>query len=1099
MRWMSFSVFILAFFILILSSFITISPAVAGSQPQLYFQNRHLDPLKEKLVPKLLPEDSAASTQKTEEPSVSTSFARTMTRLFSFSADVEVEKYDYYIIQFNGPVQEEWKETLKGLGAVFHDYVPQYAFIVKLGTSKVDSVKRCDFVRWIGEYEPELKLSNRLFDVTPGELEKRGGLMELRILAFPGESRSALLSSIRTAGGTVLSEDSSDWGIQIGVSIPVEKISALKDIKGVKWIERAPRHRMDNNISTGIIEARFEQEKVWPVSGTKLFGKGQLIAICDSGIDSGDPDNMHKDFSDGQGGSRVTDTVFDKASAKDYIGHGTHVAGTVAGNGMASGASPQSEFFPSTSYAGIAPEADLFFQSVGAEDGSSGLPGIPSDISELFQPAYDAGARIHTNSWGTSGAGSYSSESLTVDQFMWTNKDFLILYAAGNNGYDKDMNGIVDPYSIDSPATAKNCLSVGASESYRMGADEGFASRSYGLFRTYAEPISSDLFSDKPYGLASFSSRGPTLDGRYKPEVVAPGTNILSTRSSFQVGDGWGPFDDNYYWSGGTSMATPLVAGMAALMREYLIEEERIADPSAALIKTGIIHGSVSLAPGQFGTEAYREISGQPDFAQGWGRVDLSRSINSDSSCKIEYHDIKSSAPADNSYVKTFTFDVEDANKPFKATLGWTDYPGTPAVQGGLVNDLDLRVQKPDGTWVYPDNAMGLSSLTQYLYVSSVSGFYTGSSAGIMFTPPSYPCSLESVLVAFRNENSLVSQVDVVVYSYSGGVGEELFRKSFAYIPSGEYALPVGLNISSGNIVVAVEKTSTSLGVCCATGNPTSRGLVKDGGVWQTATITPAIVANFRTASPATDLDHINNTESVTIENPEYGIYKAEVSVSNLPEGPQPYALVMSGMVGEKPTDGEVEIDTEQPDAPPATLLHKSSASCSAESVNAGYGTSLENVYSAETSFRLQTLSDSTLSIKYAVSGLPAISAEDLVLTKLYSNGTSKDFKYAGYKNYSDGNWWLSDVSGHFIDPNTKLSTANSYYVVSVIKDGGEYDVNPETGVIDDPQILGSNSPAGSAGCVIGTDGDIGVPVLILFALLAIALRFYADRRSKEC
>ncbi|WP_319778965.1 S8 family serine peptidase [Maridesulfovibrio sp.] len=1096
----------LFFFLIVILTILPVSlttPSAASqtSEPsaQLYFHDRQVDPLKEELVLKLLPESDEGSDISSDSSASTMSFARTLTRLFSFSLQTEVEEYDYYVVQFNGPVQEEWKNSLTELGAVFYDYIPQYAFIVKLGTSKVDSVERLGSVRWIGEYDPDLKLSGRVFDIAPYDLEKDEGQVKLRVLAFPDEDSASLLGSIRSAGGTVDSVNSSAWGISVGVSISVEKIEKLKDIKGVKWIEKAPEHRAENNISTGIIEARFEQEKTWPVSGSKLFGKGQLVAICDSGIDTGDPASINDDFSDGQGNSRVSNTVFDKASKKDYSGHGTHVAGIVAGNGLASGSSPQSEFFPSTCYAGIAPEAELYFQSVGAEDGSSQLPGIPSDLSQLFQPAYDAGARIHSNSWGTAGAGEYDSESVSVDRFMWDNKDFLVLYAVGNAGYDKDMDGVIDPYCIDSPATAKNCLSVGASESYRKGAGEGFFSVGYGKFRTYAEPIGSDLFSDKPYGLAAFSSRGPTLDGRYKPEVVAPGTNILSTRSSAQLGNGWGAFNNSYYWSGGTSMATPLVAGMAAVMREYLMEEEGLTDPSAALLKTSIIHGTVSLAPGQYGTGPYKEIAGSPDFAQGWGRIDLEASINSDESSEIEYHDIKSSAPADSSYVRTFTFDVNDDSKPFKATLGWTDYPGSTVAYGGLVNDLDLRVRKPDGTWVYPDNAVGLSSLTGYVYVSSVSGFYGAEVCGLLFTPPCYPSTLESVALSFQNENSIASKVDIVVYSYDGAVGDELFRKSFAYIPSGKYALPVGLTVSSGNIVVAVEKTNSSLGVYCNGENPTARGLFKTGGVWQEASFTPAIIANFRTVSASTSSDRINNTESVTIDNPVPGTYKVEVSAYNIPMGPQPYALVMSGMVGDKPSDGDIEINEEQPDAPVSTFLNKSSTSCSAESVNAGYGTSMETVYSAESAFSVQTAESGTVSIKYAVSGLPAIKARDLELAKLFSNGTNKPFSYASYEDYTDGNWWLSDVSGNFIDPVNILNADKSYYVVSVIKDGGDYDANAEAGVIDDPQVLGiASSSTGAAGCTVGTANDFGMVGLLLFALFSMLPRCFAEYLSRR-
>jgi hypothetical protein len=100
-------------------------------------------------------------------------------------------------------------------------------------------------------------------------------------------------------------------------------------------------------------------------------------------------------------------------------GHGTHVAGSVLGNGDVSDGIPGCDY--DNSYAGIAPEATLVFQAL--EDNATGaLSGIPSDLNDLFNEAYGVGARIHTNSWGSSQAGAYTSFSEDVDQFVWNNR-----------------------------------------------------------------------------------------------------------------------------------------------------------------------------------------------------------------------------------------------------------------------------------------------------------------------------------------------------------------------------------------------------------------------------------------------------------------------------------------------------------------------------------------------------------------------------------------------------------------------------------------------------------------------------------------------------
>jgi hypothetical protein len=160
---------------------------------------------------------------------------------------------------------------------------------------------------------------------------------------------------------------------------------------------------------------------IWNRGVNPLFGAGQTVAVADTGLDQGSevPANLHDDFEDCAGVSRVS-TIFDRVGdgASDVnSGHGTHVAGSdgIAGCDY------------DNSYAGIAPEATLVFQAL--ENNVSGaLSGIPSDLNTLFNQAQGAGATIHTNSWGSSQAGAYTSFSEDVDQFVWNNKDFLILF-----------------------------------------------------------------------------------------------------------------------------------------------------------------------------------------------------------------------------------------------------------------------------------------------------------------------------------------------------------------------------------------------------------------------------------------------------------------------------------------------------------------------------------------------------------------------------------------------------------------------------------------------------------------------------------------------
>src|SRR5206468_8087123 len=148
-------------------------------------------------------------------------------------------------------------------------------------------------------------------------------------------------------------------------------------------------------------------------------------------------------------------------------------------------------------------------------------------------------------------------------------------------------DGVIDPDSLLAPGTAKNVVTVGASENLRETG--GFSGVPWLLFSfCYAtQPIATDLPSDNIDGMAAFSSRGPADDGRVKPDIVAPGTNIVSARSHYPgAGTLYGPYETNanYVYSAGTSMATPLAAGAGVLAPQWLTLHG-IADPSGASVK----------------------------------------------------------------------------------------------------------------------------------------------------------------------------------------------------------------------------------------------------------------------------------------------------------------------------------------------------------------------------------------------------------------------------------------------------------------------------------------------------------------------------------
>lgn len=620
------------------------------------------------------------------------------------------------LLQFDGPVQPEWKEGAEAAGIELLAYVPDFAFVVRLKGISAEEASALPHVRWIGPYRIAYKMASSLGPLVAGESHE---MITLFVSLFPGAETAPFLDAVRALGGAIEDQASGDLsGEGFRVSLPAHGVLDLARLPGVEWVEPYLPMELFNDEARDIMRVDQAQATLAGM-GTNLYGAGQIVAVADTGLDSGNASTLSLDFRGrlvrayalGRSGNWS-----DGAWYEGYPqgGHGTHVAGSVLGNGQLSGSNPASHNY-ANSFAGVAPEAQLVFQSV--MDSSGNLSGIPSDLKQLFTPAYNDGARIHTNSWGhpTGGSypnytyGAYDSSARYVDEFMWLNPSSLVLFAAGNEGVDADANGIIDLDKIASPGTAKNVLTVGATENNRppFSGWGGYANYVWGTGSWEPDypvnPIHDDYISNNVNGLAAFSSRGPTDDGRVKPEVVAPGTNIISNRSQASGGyenTGWGAYNSNYVYNGGTSMATPLTAGAAALVRQYYAQVLSYSTPSAALIKATLINGAQNIAPGQYGTGAAQEIpNNAPNNVIGFGRVNVMDALGLNPNEHTAYWDNKSGLGTGGmqthmvSITQTVTSDAL-----FVVTLCWTDYPGTVGAGKALVNDLDLEVIAPNGT-----------------------------------------------------------------------------------------------------------------------------------------------------------------------------------------------------------------------------------------------------------------------------------------------------------------------------------------------------------------------------------------------------------------
>lgn len=628
----------------------------------------------------------------------------------------------YYIVQFRGAVQDAWRSQLEAAGATVLEYLPDYAFKVRMTPELAASLQFLPNVNWVGLFQPAFK-------VAPDLMVNGQRLYRVRI--EDGADTAATTQAVLATGAQVSSAD----GALLTVLADSTQVANVARVLDVAWIDNFFLYEKHNDIGAGVIVGA----NIANANG--YDGSTQIAAVADTGLGGGTAATAHVDVPAARiagifNWPGVTDSCFQTITNDGAIdvdsGHGTHVALSVVGDGDATGIGK-----------GGAPAAGLVFQATenyvtvsnicrilyGLTNGYY-LTGLPANLNDLFGQAYNAGARIHSNSWGSSQAGVYTANSAQTDQFVWNNRDMVITFSAGNAGADANNNGVVDNDSIGSPATAKNVITIGASENARPDNFPCDTSLAYTSPDTYqagqtctsmggvnflgtagqrwgftTEPLNSDVTAGNAQQMAPFSSRGPTDDGRIKPDVVAPGTWILSGYSdlyqqgydaganprnnSFQS-DGWGmPRNAQYKYFGGTSMSNPIAAGAATVVRDFY-QKAYTHNASAALVKATLINTAVDLLD-ENNDGANDNDFPIPNVHEGWGRINVAEATDGTQ----QYVDNATGIGTGGNFSTQYAV---NAGGSFKVTLVWSDYPSTETAATNLVNDLDLVVTAPGGT-----------------------------------------------------------------------------------------------------------------------------------------------------------------------------------------------------------------------------------------------------------------------------------------------------------------------------------------------------------------------------------------------------------------
>ncbi|HEU4730789.1 MAG TPA: S8 family serine peptidase [Kofleriaceae bacterium] len=592
---------------------------------------------------------------------------------------------DYTLVKFAGPATTEQLQALAASARIY-TYLPHDTFLVRPLAGAAASLGKAPAIAaaWTGAYKPEYKISRAASDLAAAA---PGDTHTVMVSVFPdADLTQVVAAAAKLPGATVVGSDLGARFSRVRLRVPGSALASaaagLAAIGDVFWVDVEGRRELLNDTTIWVGQSGLDAGQTTPVFDHGIHGEGQVVGYIDTGIDADacyfrDPARGLPPVNACNGGTTV-DTAQRKVIAVDFLtssectggiaatewdtqNHGSHVAGTIAGDNFAN---------PIVHDAGdgMAPGAKLVVQDAGFRTDNCGdLPGIGCpvvDLTPIFQQAYTQGARIHTNSWGDNEnaavQNNYSAASQDVDDFMFTHPDFLILFAAGNSGPGTG--------SVGSPSTAKNGISVGATQ-------RGTAANS----------------------MASFSSCGPTTDGRIKPDLTMPGSNIVSARNDANVTTN----NCATITMSGTSMASPGAAGMAALVRQYYTDgfyptgAAVVANgitPSAALVKATLLNSTRTMT----GTGA----GPVPDNCQGWGRVLLDDALFFTGQARgLFVADDPGFAQGAAGQTKTFTVQVA-AGQPLRATLAWTDFPSTPAASVNLNNDLDLVVSGPSGTFL---------------------------------------------------------------------------------------------------------------------------------------------------------------------------------------------------------------------------------------------------------------------------------------------------------------------------------------------------------------------------------------------------------------
>jgi hypothetical protein len=658
---------------------------------------------------------------------------------FSATGAAAATGSSYAIVQFaEGRLAARKPLALRGVE--FLGYVPNNAYYVRLNGVGLDALRREAGVRWAGPVMPGMKLDPRLWAGTGRDAARQeDGRYEINVHAFRGVSASSIAAALdKLVPGVTITAQSerADAAQYVRASVDIGAldllVGAATSIDGVSFVEPWQQPHYHNAGAIGAIQGNSTAACAGsgPVCGPTpiwdhgLFGSGQIAGIADSGttpnaawfttIDKGTGPHTAITFTDPVApvppaigilypDNKILGYWVQPGSHEYDAGafHGSHTTGTLVGD--AAGIFGADTYLASTPTAanheladGMAPNAQLLFQDIGA-DASTSVTVL--DFDGTIEQSYNGGARIHNNSWGAGTAGHYDGDDQNLDRAARKLEDMLVVMSAGNDGPGAGTLG--------SPGNAKNALTVGA-----LG---------------HAGSLT----------IAGFSSRGPTADGRMKPDIMAPGSSTISAKGSTNVNDT--PQAPLTASLSGTSMAAPTIAGNAVLARQFFADgwyprgEKTAADAynaSGDVMKAVLLNGT-------------NPMTNWPNNNTGWGRGWLDGNLwfkdtmtGGDDSRRLRIFERTNASGLETGDVNEYTIANVAAGIEFRATLTWFDPEADLSAASTLINNLDLEVVDPTSTTYLGNQFSGGNStaggtadtkntVEQVRFTTPVAGSYT--------------------------------------------------------------------------------------------------------------------------------------------------------------------------------------------------------------------------------------------------------------------------------------------------------------------------------------------------------------------------------------